>query len=90
MKDEDVLRISEYQSDEPDGVNVKCARCGKLIYRHATRCEYCGVNFQGEAYEFTHESEVTTRHVSRVLKWVFLVGVAMMIALMLLLAMLGI
>ena len=36
---------------------VPCARCGKRILATATRCPECGVNFGGEAQEFTHESE---------------------------------
>lgn len=60
---------------------VPCAKCGKTIVATATRCPECGVHFQGEAQEFTHESE-REPPTSGAPKWV------VMIALLLLLAML--
>jgi hypothetical protein len=32
---------------------VRCPRCGKRIHMYADRCEYCGLHFDGEAWEFS-------------------------------------
>ena len=79
MEPKKVLRISDYESDEPDEMSVKCARCGKLIYRHATQCEFCGVHFSGQAYEFTHPSEAASHRVSPLVKWGMIIVVALLI-----------
>ena len=32
--------------------HVRCPSCGKMIFASSRRCENCGVNFAGEAWEF--------------------------------------
>ena len=34
---------------------VPCARCGRDIPMHSTRCQYCGVHFDGQAFQFTYD-----------------------------------
>ena len=41
------------REDDPNA--VRCARCGEWIFSRSTRCPKCGVNFQGEAFQFVHE-----------------------------------
>ena len=43
------------QRHENDPNRVRCARCGEWIFSRSTRCPKCGVNFQGEAFQFVHE-----------------------------------
>ena len=89
MERKKVLRISDFQSDEPDEMSVKCARCGKLIFRHSTRCKFCGVNFSGQAYEFTHPSERGSKRASWLVRGV-MVGVVLLVIVAMLLATIGI
>lgn len=52
------LSFEEHRCRRDDNPSlVLCARCGKRILATATRCPECGIHFQGEAQEFTHESE---------------------------------
>ena len=52
------LSLEEHRRRRDDNPSlVPCARCGKRILATATRCPECGIHFQGEAQEFTHESE---------------------------------
>ena len=39
--------------DDPN--KVRCARCGAWIFARANRCPKCGVHFDGEAFQFSHE-----------------------------------
>ena len=39
---------------ESDPNKVRCAHCGAWIFSRATRCPKCGVNFLGEAFQFSH------------------------------------
>ena len=32
---------------------VQCPRCKKRIFMRDVRCEHCGLNFDGEAWEFS-------------------------------------
>jgi predicted nucleic acid-binding Zn ribbon protein len=45
----------EKQLRQSDPGKVRCAHCGAWILARATRCPKCGVNFQGEAFQFVHE-----------------------------------
>jgi len=58
---------------------VRCARCGKMIPAIETRCPECGVNFMGEAGDFTHPSERSARR--RYSFWVAIVAVVLIISL---------
>ena len=59
MSDSDEpLNFEEHRRRRDDNPSlVPCARCGQRVLATATRCPECGVHFQGEAQEFTHESE---------------------------------
>ena len=56
--DDEPLNFEEYRRKRDANPSlVPCAKCGKRILATATRCPECGVNFQGQAQEFTHGSE---------------------------------
>ncbi len=83
MADEHIYRFEDYRREpDPEPERVPCARCGKLIDMHARRCEFCGVHFGGEAFEFSHPSEEPEGGSSA--GWFYVVG-----AVLLGLAMLG-
>jgi len=42
---------SHLMDDDPSET-VACAKCGKQIWAYAQKCHLCGVNFQGEAWQF--------------------------------------
>jgi hypothetical protein len=55
---EEPLSFEEHRRKRDENPSlVPCARCGKRIFATATRCPECGIHFQGEAQEFTHNSE---------------------------------
>jgi hypothetical protein len=55
MTDEEpsILRFNANRDSAESDERVRCPRCGKWIYMHDTRCEHCGLHFQGEAWEFS-------------------------------------
>ena len=57
-----ILNFEEYRRRrEESDEEVRCAHCGRWIPAVATRCPQCGVHFAGEAQDFVHPSEQTTR-----------------------------
>ncbi len=57
---------------------VPCARCGRDIPMHSTRCQYCGVHFDGQAFQYTYDgAPVLTRRRSP--SRLFRLGVALAI-----------
>lgn len=48
-----ILRFDTNRDSAGNDERVRCPRCGKWILMHATRCEHCGLHFQGEAWEFS-------------------------------------
>ena len=38
--------------DDDETETVDCPRCGQAIWAYTQRCDYCGVNFSGEAWQF--------------------------------------
>lgn len=90
MDEKNIFRISDYSDDEPEEMNVKCAKCGKLIYRHATSCEYCGIHFSGDAYEFTHSCETASTRTSSWVRWGWIILVLLITAFMFIIATVGI
>jgi hypothetical protein len=61
---------------------VPCAKCGKRILATATRCPECGIHFQGQAQEFTHESE-SEPATNGTPKWVIVVAVLLLLSMLL-------
>ncbi len=39
---------------------VRCPRCKKFVFLHDTRCEHCGLHFQGEAWQFSPSTRNST------------------------------
>lgn len=81
------MNPSETDDDEPGSISfaaareraagdtrVRCAKCNKLIHMRDTRCEHCGVNFNGEAWQFSPSTKVRSRHSLRISYWL-IVGV---------------
>jgi predicted amidophosphoribosyltransferase len=55
---DDPLSFEQHRRRREENASlVRCARCGKSILVTLTRCPQCGVHFQGEAQDFSHESE---------------------------------
>ena len=44
----------------PD-LHVVCPRCGKSNFMRDTRCQHCGLWFQGEAFQFAPSESVRSR-----------------------------
>jgi len=40
---------------------VRCCRCNKRIFMHDHRCEHCGLNFDGEAWQFSPSTKIHDR-----------------------------
>ena len=40
---------------------VVCPRCGKSNFMRDTRCQHCGVWFQGEAFQFAPPEDLPSR-----------------------------
>ena len=79
---EEPLSFEEHRRRRDDNPSlVPCARCGKRILATATRCSECGVHFQGEAQEYTHESE-REPEASRTPAWVIAVAVLLLLAML--------
>ena len=53
-----ITRLDDFRGgdDAPAG-KVRCAKCGEEVDMRTTKCPYCGINFLGVAFEFTHGSE---------------------------------
>ncbi|MEX2213861.1 MAG: hypothetical protein WD768_07025 [Phycisphaeraceae bacterium] len=54
MSDSDNYKFHKV-GDDP--ARVVCAHCGELIVAASTRCEYCGVHFEGTAADFAPYSQ---------------------------------
>lgn len=53
MKDADVVDLAEERRRRKSGdLYVECPRCGERTFMHHTRCQACGLWFQGEAFQF--------------------------------------
>jgi len=39
-------------TDDDPADTVACPRCGKHVWTYAQRCQYCGVHFSGQAWQF--------------------------------------
>src|SRR5437868_12427471 len=80
---DEILSFDEHRRRRDENPSlVRCARCGRLILATASRCPECGVNFQGEAWEYTHpsEREPTTRSAT----WLVIAAMVVLGALLLL------
>ncbi len=56
--DSNVVGLREFRDQRDEDPNrVPCANCGKRIALMATRCEHCGITFQGSALEFAKLDE---------------------------------
>jgi hypothetical protein len=40
---------------------LPCPRCARPVFQRATRCPHCGLWFEGEAYEFTTDTDRLAR-----------------------------
>jgi hypothetical protein len=79
---EEPLSFEEHRRRRDDNPSlVPCVRCGKRILATATRCPECGVHFQGEAQEFTHESEREPSTAGAPV-WVIVVAVLLVLAML--------
>lgn len=82
--------MGEMDKDEPISINfaaarkraesdtrVRCAKCNKLIHMQDTRCEYCGVNFNGEAWQFSPSTTNRSQNSLRMPFWLIVSVVVM-------------
>ena len=51
--DPPVLEFEEHREEAASDNRVRCPKCNKRIYMHETRCPYCVIHFEGEAWEFS-------------------------------------
>lgn len=51
--DPPILKFDEHCDAAAEDTRVRCPKCRKRIFMHATQCEYCGIHFEGEAWEFS-------------------------------------
>lgn len=54
--DDDEPPITKFDADRAADdldTQVRCPRCNKRMFMHATRCPHCSVNFNGEAWQFS-------------------------------------
>ncbi len=59
---------------------VRCARCNKLIDMCDTRCEFCGINFNGEAWQFSPSTSMHSQDSRSIPFWLIVSVVAITIA----------
>ena len=64
---------------DEDPNKVKCPRCGEWIFARAKRCPRCGVHFQGEAFQFVHESDELIAERARRRRRVLIVAVTLLV-----------
>jgi ribosomal protein L37E len=64
--------------DDPN--KVKCSRCGEWIFARSTKCPRCGVFFQGEAFQFAHESDELEQARAARKGRVLIIGITLLIA----------
>ena len=76
MDDDEPISISFAAAREraESDTRVRCAKCNKLIHMRDTKCEYCGVNFNGEAWQFSPSTTNRSQNALRMPYWV-IVGV---------------
>lgn len=90
MGDEEPLKFESHTGgDGGDEDKVPCAKCGRLIPMHSTRCPYCGIHFMGEAFEFRHASERFDATGHRFLRWIALLLIGIIVAILVLLIAVG-
>ncbi len=75
------LNLDEFRQRLRDEDLVRCARCRKVISAVSTRCEHCGIHFNGEAHEYQNRIQVK-RGFGRVpfTRWKLIVIAIMIIA----------
>ena len=56
------LNLDQFRQRLRDEDLVRCPRCRHLVSAVSTRCEHCGVHFEGEAHEFTARPRERERH----------------------------
>src|SRR5678816_2195272 len=80
---EEALSFEEHKQKWDDNPTlVRCARCGHMILGSETRCPECGINFQGQAWEYTHPSELAA-DAKPFKAWMIVVAIALIVALLL-------
>ena len=52
-----VISFEEHRAAAEADSRVRCPKCNKLIEMRSTRCEVCGVHFQGEAWQFSPSTD---------------------------------
>jgi len=83
--DPDIISFQQRSRQVDLDTTVRCPRCNRLILMNATSCEYCGVHFNGEAWQFSPSTKQTIVSDGRLSKWVIAVIVLILAASLLLL-----
>ena len=80
-EDKNVVDLgSERVKHKVPDLYVTCPRCGKSTFMRDTRCQQCGLWFQGEAFQFAPAEETPSRK-RRLLKMLIWASVAVLIVL---------
>ena len=71
MDDDEPVSISFAANRDraEDDSRVRCAKCNKLIHMRESKCEYCGVNFNGEAWQFSPSTRNRSQNTLRMPFW---------------------
>ena len=67
--------------DDDTEETVACPRCGEHVWAYAQRCDYCGVHYSGEAWQFDSDGGTTDSN-----PWFWPVVVAMLVLAILIIA----
>ena len=59
MSDDNIFDFTSYRGGS--GNLVPCKRCKRPIPADSTRCTYCGLHYQGHAWQFTPEADGEVR-----------------------------
>lgn len=81
MSDEPMSFEEHRRRREENAGTVRCAKCGKWIAATATKCQECGVNFQGEAQDFAHASERDANNRTTPI-WILSIAVLLLLAML--------
>ena len=74
------LGVERVRHRVPD-LHVPCPRCGKSNFMRDSRCQHCGLWFQGEAFQFAPSEALPSRR-RRLLLLAFWAGVALLVILL--------